>query len=726
MNKIFRFLLMGALVCGLSLSVTSCKDDDEEKVDERIVTEDGKTYVPDSLLTDHERYQLACQFAVIGTMRNLAGLENVTPDVINTTYEPTYGMTLDGEGATVRVVKCESTEEAEQSFRAIAGLDSTDAVRMYTPTPDGYVLSLKDLPILENGKTFSLGTLTFHRDGGPRRYGWVEVDIPCIPHLERIDYLSPDAFPDNAGTNSAYQLGDIVYVSRGSGYSSGYYLCIQPYAYNDGWLVHLCINEPGDDQTINADGDSEGCYYPYNKDKGQSTTYDMINTYCNFICNNQGKVANIKKFLNGEALNLKPTVSGCLHHIFPEGFNNDKGVPFVMWDGRDAAIWYDGYVTKEYAWVPAYYYREARFCWVSKNVRYWKDGSYKYVKDSEWNSMWNTKWNYCMNAIRFTTETINGATIDYSPLNDPLYTKDTPPSDYTYYQFDVPSFEGAKWNSTLIKDVYVEDQWIAQVCQEYVPKINRKERITVVYPVYYGLPRYDKGFFPGDNSHKPAYVSWTDNGETVKTCEELSVGQVSSLYASADMVVTELPETEWAYEATDIKDEYLQGKRIDPLIDADRDSNYPLVKIFNRVWTRECYKHYVGTHVSKEYTVEMDGKPVAVRNVCYYPDVAANGSNWPAGWQVASWNDDYKPMLDKLAANNFSKPALELFNGHVTGFEFCFEGWNLRYGYTWYNDTQMHGTRDGVSFWVRTDGTYTTESWNDNPNREPVRLVKKQ
>lgn len=36
MNKFSRFLLMGA--CGLGLSVTSCKDDDEEKVDERIVT----------------------------------------------------------------------------------------------------------------------------------------------------------------------------------------------------------------------------------------------------------------------------------------------------------------------------------------------------------------------------------------------------------------------------------------------------------------------------------------------------------------------------------------------------------------------------------------------------------------------------------------------------------------------------------------------------------------
>ena len=91
MNKISRFLLMGALVCGLSLGVTSCKDD-EEKIDERIVTEDGKTYVPDSLLTDHERYQLACQSAVISTMHNLAGLESVTLETLSVEKQQMYNV----------------------------------------------------------------------------------------------------------------------------------------------------------------------------------------------------------------------------------------------------------------------------------------------------------------------------------------------------------------------------------------------------------------------------------------------------------------------------------------------------------------------------------------------------------------------------------------------------------------------------------------------------------
>lgn len=62
----------------------------------------------------------------------------------------------------------------------------------------------------------------------------------------------------------------------------------------------------------------------------------------------------------------------------------------------------------------------------------------------------------------------------------------------------------------------------------------------------------------------------------------------------------------------------------------------------------------------------------------------------------------------------------------MTGFELCFEGWFGRWtDYTWYFDTQMHGTRDGKGLWFLKDGTYYVENWWEKPNREPVRLVKK-
>ncbi len=418
-NMFSRFLLMGALVCGLGLSVTSCKDDDDEKIDERIVTEDGKTYVPDSLLTEQERYQMACQSAVISTMRSLAGLENITPDVVNETHEPTYGMTLDDAGATVRVVKSGSTAEAELLFRSIAGLDSADAVRMYTPTADGYLLDLRNLPILPDGKTFTLGTLTFHRDGGPRRYGYVEVDIPCIPHLERIDYLSPDAFPDNG--NSAYQLGDVVWVPASSGLCSGYYVCVADNGYRS-TLVHMNKDpNPGGDESINVDGDDEGCWYPYNNAHEHSTTVEDIKDYVDFMAKNKAKVANIKAFIEGKAANRKPSRSGKLWHLFPDGFNNDKGVVFNLNDSKSAYIYYDAIITDDYAYVPAYYYRKAKYALVPNNCTSSDQvscGEKKYVKDSEWRD-WLGGNDYTMNVIH-TSKTVSGSELEYSALNDKL------------------------------------------------------------------------------------------------------------------------------------------------------------------------------------------------------------------------------------------------------------------------------------------------------------------
>ena len=416
--KFLHATLAVLMLCATGLATTACSDSDDQKSEERIVNEEGKTYVPDSLLTNEERYQLACQSAVMGIMQTLTGVENVTPDVVNQNLEPTYGQILDGESSTVRVVKCAGTDESEQLFRAIACLDSLAASLLYTPTPDGYELSLKDLPILPDGKLFSLGTLTFHRDGGPRRYGYVEVEIPCIPHLERIDYLSAEAFPDNA--NSPYQLGDIVRVESGNtkNLCSGYYVCIANNGYRS-TLVHMRHGKnPGGDESINADGDSEGCWRPHNNDHGHQTSLEDIKDYVSFILDNKAKVNNIKAFLESKAYNIKPSQRDKLSHIFPENFNNDKGVAYT---GATARIHYNGYITDEYAWVPAYNYRKAEYAEVPNGCNSRgsvSSGSKKYVKDKEWNE-WVGSHEFTMNVIH-TDEIVKGAVLEYSPTNDRL------------------------------------------------------------------------------------------------------------------------------------------------------------------------------------------------------------------------------------------------------------------------------------------------------------------
>ena len=413
-------MLMAVLTCCIGMGIAACSSDEgDAKTDNRVVTEDGKTYMPDSLLTEEERYLMAAANAVGNIVRNLTGKDVSLDELTGNTYEPTYGQTLDGEASSVRATKALSTEYAEQIFLAMTGVND-DEDFLLTATPDGYELSLRDLPVLEDGKRCTLGTLTFHRDSGSPRYGYVEVDIPCIPHLERIDYLSAEAFPDNA--DSPYQPGDVVYVDHEStGYCGGSYLCVAVNGYRS-TLVHLCTGEPGGDETVNFDNDKDGCWVPYNgREKGDETTYDDILDYISFIAANKAKVNTIKAFMNGEAYDMKPTRSGKLWHLFPEGFNNDRGVVYInTWGANDGCkIYYNAYFGKYHAGY-CYDHRHPQYAHVphnctSANQVERKTDDYVLDKDFKTGNQY-----YTMNVIH-ARDVIKGGTLELSATKTLLF-----------------------------------------------------------------------------------------------------------------------------------------------------------------------------------------------------------------------------------------------------------------------------------------------------------------
>lgn len=427
-HQTLRSLCALCLLCALC-AVTACHDD-SDGTDSRIETEDGKVYVPDSLLTDAERVLLAQQSATLSILSALTGDADPTALIDGGTYEPTYGRVINTASPLVRSVLCDDTEEATRAFLAIVGADESDddaadadgqpsTATLVTATPDGLSISLVDMPLLPDGKTLTLGTLTFHRDAADGRVGYIDVAIPSIPHLERIDFLT--SLPDNGGAATAYYIGDLVYY-EGNKYAKGYYLCVQQADNADGILVHLCINDPGGDETKNLDGDNDGCWYPYNKDQGSPTTFDHCKAYVGFILNNPEKVENIKMFLRGDAALKQPHRSGKLDNIFPQGFNNDQGAAFYSSDNRWAAIHYNAYFGS-YAWIPAYSNRYAQYCLVRHNCKsksdLW-DKEFKYVKDSKWNSFYKQNWNYTMNVIHFEGDPVSGAMLDYSPTKEKL------------------------------------------------------------------------------------------------------------------------------------------------------------------------------------------------------------------------------------------------------------------------------------------------------------------
>ena len=116
-----------------------------------------------------------------------------------------------------RAVRVRSAAEAEATFLMLVGGNE----RLVSETADGYVIDMTALDCHSTGKKQSLGTLTFHREGGRNDMGYAEVSIPCMPHLRQIDYKTRDQIGKNAAFASPCGYGD-VYEHNGK-----YYICVK-------------------------------------------------------------------------------------------------------------------------------------------------------------------------------------------------------------------------------------------------------------------------------------------------------------------------------------------------------------------------------------------------------------------------------------------------------------------------------------------------------------------
>ena len=432
MKKTKNLLFCLVIIFGMT-GFIACSDDDNTNPSEVEEGKDGELLEAETLtegadsdenegaagdvegMSDQQLQLLHQQSAIINIIKTLTGTEEVTIPL--NTYEPNYGIVLDESNPLLRIVVCETTEQAEADFRSIVGYND-----LLTPTSDGYTVSLRNVPWDEEGTTVTLGTLTFHRGDGTENMGSIDVDIRCIPTLGRIDYLPRAIMPENGPNDSPYLLGDLVYLPRGNTYCSGYYVCVrQTTSGSGGLLVHLCEGEARDDETINLDGDSQGCWYPFNNSKGMKTESGHIEAYISFLMEEKTLVDNIKFYLNGKIHDRKPSQSGKLKHVLPGGFNNEQGYVYKSTNGKGARIFYDAeYTDENYYWIFGGTFRRAKYWWVTNNCTgkswtYVYPTTYDYYKDKTWNGFADDANPFTMNVITFKKSPVSGATIEYSP-----------------------------------------------------------------------------------------------------------------------------------------------------------------------------------------------------------------------------------------------------------------------------------------------------------------------
>ncbi len=230
--------------------------------------------------------------------------------------------------------------------------------------------------------------------------------------------------------------------------------------------------------------------------------------------------------------------------------------------------------------------------------------------------------------------------------------------DKNNYEIVIPTFSDEA-NATLVKDVKdSNNRIVATICNEFIPEINPEKRVNVIYPVASGKILMHAGFFPGYEGRRPARISWNGSNLKIVDYDNLEEKEHKTIYIGGATTKTELNEDQTPKGTTN-HDSYLNAVHF-----KEAYHNYPLVKIFGDIWTREDYradKYGNGNSMRVEHLDINDTHKKSIQTqACalgaafYYKQsvVKVNGFA-PSGWQVPT-STHYKEMQAMLTKYNLN------------------------------------------------------------------------
>ncbi len=188
-KNIFHFALMAAMVCGLSLAATSCKDDDKSDNNNGENMEQLESTGGEVSMEDIQLSTLISNFAEVQADELLAqsGWQSKT-------YEATLGLVLDESRPTVRSIEVGTLEAADERAEAMLrelGIDGQ--------SPSGFTFA-----------NASVGTVSYQHGGGTdaNTLAVINLDVRQLPGISQLRMVK--ALPANDGTFGYYGRGDIV------------------------------------------------------------------------------------------------------------------------------------------------------------------------------------------------------------------------------------------------------------------------------------------------------------------------------------------------------------------------------------------------------------------------------------------------------------------------------------------------------------------------------------
>ena len=228
-------------------------------------------------------------------------------------------------------------------------------------------------------------------------------------------------------------------------------------------------------------------------------------------------------------------------------------------------------------------------------------------------------------------------------------------------------------SGTLVKNLEIDGDIVAQACKEFIPQLNARQRSIVLYPVVNSKPKYNLGYFIGSSSKAPCRVCWSTISTVpslIPLSREKSVGVQDEIYVLG-----------CSFLHNDIDKQTIEAGQIRPVTSAgffmetrglnskgevENLHKYPLVKIFNHVWMRENFSFPI-------HNVYHKGE----NNQAYYSNelisVDNNRKMVPDGWVFPS-NVTFQELIDELKTRGIQRPADNLATGGLIGFNAVWAG----------------------------------------------------
>ena len=190
-------------------------------------------------------------------------------------------------------------------------------------------------------------------------------------------------------------------------------------------------------------------------------------------------------------------------------------------------------------------------------------------------------------------------------------------------------------NKSLVSAVYDKtgSHQVAVICDEYIPILNVKERVTVIYPIINNKTKWNIGYFVGDEANNPAFVCWTGTKVSINKSElegDNVTGRKKKVYLQG-AVFNSIADVGTNIKVTPTINKELKTPR-----------GYSIVKVLNNYWTRTDLRETAAALDLNTFPQKVfinEGDDLTKLETGNYLLIVWSHVYEVAGWKVANAND---------------------------------------------------------------------------------------